>query len=422
MAAEHYEKAWRLLPARRTVLVDLGRMWQAQGRVENSRAALLAASRGGEARAAEMARELLPVRYPFVSEFRRALDLDPANTELRRELGYLLLRMGREDDAEQEFQKIAETAPDDLLSATQLGFLLYGRGERGAAMPLFERVMAGDDDDLANRVRAVLQLPQVVRTRAEAPGSIDARIMAERSIKAGYLKDAVRYLERAHEVDPRDPGVMLKLGWADNMLHEDGQAYRWFALARKSRDRRIAAEASAAWRNLRPANETFRTTVWLYPIYSTRWSDFFSYGQAKTEWRVRFPIHPYVSVRFIGDTTGALGTFNPIYLSESLVHCGGGRGHIRLARSRRLGGSRLGHGLPHPPHAARLPGWRLGSSRRGSSFTRRIAGMVRECDGGWRFREPFRQRFFGIRPSARGIYGGSGFGAQPALLEWEPDL
>ena len=51
------------------------------------------------------------------------------------------------------------------------------------------------------------------------------------------------------------------------------------------------------------------------PIYSSRWGDLFSYGQAKTEWRIRFPIHPYVSVRFIGDTTGALGTFNPIYLS-----------------------------------------------------------------------------------------------------------
>ena len=41
-----------------------------------------------------MARELLPARYPFVSEFRQALALDPANHELRRELGYLLLAHG----------------------------------------------------------------------------------------------------------------------------------------------------------------------------------------------------------------------------------------------------------------------------------------------------------------------------------------
>ncbi len=31
LAAEHYEKAWRLLPDRRSVLVDLGRVWKALG-------------------------------------------------------------------------------------------------------------------------------------------------------------------------------------------------------------------------------------------------------------------------------------------------------------------------------------------------------------------------------------------------------
>ena len=57
LAAVHYEKAWRILPDRRSVLVDLGRVWQAQGRTGEATAALLAASRGGEPRAAEMARE-----------------------------------------------------------------------------------------------------------------------------------------------------------------------------------------------------------------------------------------------------------------------------------------------------------------------------------------------------------------------------
>jgi len=88
LAAEHFEKAWRLLPDRRTVLVDLGRVWKALGRTDDAIAALLAASRGGEPRAAEQARELLPGRYPFVAEFRGALALDPRNAELRRELAH----------------------------------------------------------------------------------------------------------------------------------------------------------------------------------------------------------------------------------------------------------------------------------------------------------------------------------------------
>ena len=111
LAAEHYEKAWRLKPERRYVLVDLGRVWKSLNRVEQANAALLAASRGGEPRAAESARELLPARYPFVPEFRAALALDPANVELRRELAYLLLRMNRQAEAEDEFRII--TASDD---------------------------------------------------------------------------------------------------------------------------------------------------------------------------------------------------------------------------------------------------------------------------------------------------------------------
>src|SRR5262249_11721394 len=125
LAAEHYEKAWRLRPERRTVLVDLGRAWKALGRADDAIAALLSASRAGEPRAAEMARELLPDRYPYLPEFRRALGLDPGNDALRREFAYLLLRMGLQPEAEAEFRSLA---PRDLLAATQLGFLLWARG------------------------------------------------------------------------------------------------------------------------------------------------------------------------------------------------------------------------------------------------------------------------------------------------------
>ena len=42
--------------------------------------------------------------------------------------------------------------------------------------------------------------------------------MAERSITAGYMKDALKYLKIAHESDPLDFAVMLQLGAAYNML------------------------------------------------------------------------------------------------------------------------------------------------------------------------------------------------------------
>jgi len=45
LAAEHYEKAWRLAPDRRSVLVDLGRTWKHDGKDDLANAALLAVQR-----------------------------------------------------------------------------------------------------------------------------------------------------------------------------------------------------------------------------------------------------------------------------------------------------------------------------------------------------------------------------------------
>lgn len=320
LAATQFELAWRMLPDRRSVLVDLGRVWKAMGREADADAALLAASRGGEPRAAEMARELLPERYPFLNEFRKALVLDAANFELRRELGFLLLRMGRQSEAEGEFVILTQNAPDDLLSTTQLGFLLYARGERLAAQPLFDRVVAGKDEDLANRVRAVLRMPQVLRPRpGSAPQSIDAKVMAERSMKAGYIKDALKYLEAAHEADPADFDVMRQLGWMNNIVHRDAVAWRWFDLARRSPDPTLAADAEKGFTNLHGAVTRLRTTAWLYPMFSSRWHDVFAYSQIKTEINLGFAVGPYVSVRFVGDVRGTIGSFSPQYLSESSI-------------------------------------------------------------------------------------------------------
>jgi Tfp pilus assembly protein PilF len=319
LAAEHYERAWRLLPQRRSVLVNLGRVWKALGRNDEAMAALLAASRGGGARAAELARELLPDRYPYVSEFRRALAFDPENTELQRELGFLLLKMNRQAEAEQEFRSLIERDPDDLLSATQLGFLWYARGEREAAQRLFDRVLAGNDEDLANRVRAVLRMPQEAKSRLGAPESVDAKLMAERSIQAGYLKDALKYLRLAHEANRDDFQIMLRLGWVLNLLHEDREAVKWFDLARRSPDSVVAIEAGKAWRNLHRAEEPLRISGWLYPIYSSRWRDLFGYGQVRAEVRTGTRVEPYLSLRLVGDTRRNVGVLTPEYLSESAV-------------------------------------------------------------------------------------------------------
>jgi Flp pilus assembly protein TadD len=326
LAAENYRQAWRLHPQEYSLLVDLGRVWKALDRPADANAALLAASRGPSPRAAEAARPLLPSRYPYVSEFRQALALDPTNVALRRELAYLLLEMHHGPEAEAEFQSLTELAPNDMLSAAQLGLLRLARGDRASALPLLDKVLQSGDQELAANIRAALRLPPDLQDRSSSsslePG---AKEMAERSYRAGFLKDALKYFEAAHEADPGDFSVMLRLGQTYNLLHQDDQAIRWFDLARKSQDPAISAEANKAYHNLRPAYARLRTTVWLFPFFSTRWHDLFSYAQVKTEVRLgHLPFRPYVSLRFDGDTRGTTREIVPQYLSQSAFILGVG--------------------------------------------------------------------------------------------------
>ena len=321
LAATNYRTAFRLLPGRRSVLIDLARVEKALGNSDEMMASLIAASRGAEPRAAEMAREQLPARYPYVYEFRNALELDPSNEALRRELAYLLLRMSQDGrasrgDAEKEFALL-----HDPVSTAQLGFLYLEDKRSDLAMPLLNSVLAHGDRDVANRVRMTLGLPRPLAQGAVA----DPRVLGDRSYQAGFLKDALRYYTEAREANPLDASLALKLGWTNNLLHDDVTALRWFDTARRSADPAIAAEAKHAWSNLRRGQERFQTTVWLYPLFSSRWSDLFGYGQTKTELRLRrLPLHPYASLRLAGDVRRQTAGVLRQSLSENALIVGGG--------------------------------------------------------------------------------------------------
>lgn len=316
LAASHYQKAWTLRPDRRALLLDLGRVYRAMKKNDEADAALLAASRCGEPRVAEEAWELLPKRYPYVYEFERALALDRRNVELRRELAYLHLEMKNRTEAEKEFKALVDIAPDDLLAVAQLGLLKWTRGDEDGALPLLQRVLSSGDAALMERVRAAMKTPRRAETQA---GSPQARDMGLKSLEKGFLNDAKKYFLIAHEDNPNDYEVMLKLGWTYNMLRDDRDAVKWFHLASQSPDPAIAAEASRAYRNLQPETELFRTTVWVFPMFSTRWHDLFGYAQAKTELRLKHAwLRPYLSVRLVDDARGAVefANWGAQYLSE----------------------------------------------------------------------------------------------------------
>jgi tetratricopeptide (TPR) repeat protein len=329
LAAANYKAAFRLLPERKSVLLELARVEKARGNAEGMMAALIAASRGPEPRTAELAREQLPSRYPYVYEFRQALELDPANAALRRELAYLLVQMSENgqasrQDAEKEFSVLAvehsaANWSDDYAAIAQLGLLYLGDELPELAMPLLNRVLAKGDEATANRVRAALHIPLVLAEQKPP----DPRVLGERSYQAGFLKDALRYFSQAREANPLDASLALRLGWTNNLLHDDMTALRWFNVARQSDDAAVAAEANRAWKNLSPEQPHFRTTMWLYPLYSSRWGDLFGYGQVKAEVRLKsLPVHPYGSIRLAGDVRRTSSGPLAQSLSESAVITG----------------------------------------------------------------------------------------------------
>lgn len=302
LAAEEYQICRALKPEKAEMLLALARVWRNLNRLEDAHAALLAASRGADPRTAENALDRMGSRYPYAYEFVNALAIDPRNVPLRRELAYLYLTLGKQAEAVEQFQKALAINPSDRISRNQLD-LLTGAKKRVA-------------------------LSTVVGAKSDA--AVDAKAMGLKSFGLGYSRDAIKYLLQAHENDPNDAEVMLKLGYAYNYAKDDADAAVWFNRARHSDDPAIAADAQKAYRNL-TGQPSALLTVWTLPMYSTRWHDVFDYGQVKRAiplpWNgVNRWLSLYFSARFTGDWKSSVpqSLYNPQYLSDSDVIFGAG--------------------------------------------------------------------------------------------------
>ena len=311
-AAEHYEAAWRVQPPRREeMLLRLARARERAADAERARGAWLLASYSSDTRIAETAREHLPRRYPYASEFRRALELDSKNTVVRRDLAYLLLAVRQREAARREFELVIEHDPGDLLAAAQLAFLYLERRNAAGAVELLEKALKSTDENVARPAREALERVRQARARPH-------RELGEKSLQRSYLRDARRAFGRAYEENPEDYSVALKLGVVSNLLKEDREAMRWFKVASQSSDAEVAEQAAQSFRNLAPQFRRVTTTLWTYPVYSTRYHDLFNYAQLKTEFRLdSLPVRPYLSLRFVGDLKQRTGGQQPQFLSES---------------------------------------------------------------------------------------------------------
>lgn len=322
-AVERYLAAWSV-PSdqpRDPILPKLAAAREAAGDTEGANGAWLLASRSAETRIAEEAKDHLPERYPFAREFRHALELNPRDTGLRRDLAYLWLQVGNAEEARTEFEILLDQDENDLLAAAQLAFLYLEQNNEGAAVELLQRARNSPDDDVARRAREALR--EIDEARAQPH-----RELGEKSLQASYLNDARRELLQAYELNP-DDAVALKLGVVHNLLQQDREALHWFQRASTSPDAAIAGQARQSYDNLAGQFRRVTTTAWMFPFFSSRFKDAFQYAQIKTEVRLGdLPVRPYLSLRFVGDVRQQSGGQQigsaPQFLSESSVIAGVG--------------------------------------------------------------------------------------------------
>ena len=319
-AAERYLAAW-VVPSDRPrdpILPKLAAAREAAGETEAANGAWLLASRSSETRIAEEAKDHLPDRYPYAREFRYALELNPRDTGLRRDLAYLWLEVGNSEEARTEFEILLDQDANDLLAAAQLAFLYLERNNEAAAVELLQRARNSSDEDVARRAKETLREINEAQARPH-------RELGEKSLQASYLKDARRELLRAYELNPDDDAVALKLGVVHNLLRQDREALRWFQRASTSADAAIAEQGRQSYDNLAGQFRRVTTTAWMFPFFSNRFKDAFQYAQIKTEFRVgELPVRPYLSLRFVGDARQQTGGTTPRFLSESSVIAGVG--------------------------------------------------------------------------------------------------
>ena len=152
LAAEHYEKAWRIKPEERSLAARSRPRLETAGPAGRRHrrpacgfpghtAPRLRTSPGAAALALSICIRISE-RHSSRSQERRTAP----RTRLPQ------LEMGNKQEAEAQFKAIHQLAPDDLLSTAQLGFLLLNRHEIVAAQPLLDQVLKSGDPELADRV------------------------------------------------------------------------------------------------------------------------------------------------------------------------------------------------------------------------------------------------------------------------------
>jgi tetratricopeptide (TPR) repeat protein len=159
LAAEQYELAWKLRPAKTELLLDLERAWSALGRPQEARSALVAAWRTGPPRVAERARERLHGAIPAETEIALAAPSRAAGhgedaVLFAKELGLKSLAQSYLADARRYLTLANQQAPGDAEVQYGLGVVENLLGRNREAVRWFAAARRSSDSRVSGPAQA----------------------------------------------------------------------------------------------------------------------------------------------------------------------------------------------------------------------------------------------------------------------------
>jgi serine/threonine protein kinase/Flp pilus assembly protein TadD len=178
-------------------------------------------------------------------EMKRALGVDPANTQTLIWLGQSYARLNRWQSAEESFLRALQLRPNDWVAHNELGMLLYRQGKYLHALSEFRTAALASPKDVLTQSNVGsmylllghvpealerLKLSLSLQRTAFACSLMSAALRSQHSAAS-----ALSFAREATTLDADDSGMWLELGDCESMIHgHEDQARRAYAEAARA--------------------------------------------------------------------------------------------------------------------------------------------------------------------------------------------
>ncbi len=244
--------------------------------------------------------------------FLKALEADPGNTSLRKDLAYLYVRQGSWLSAAGQFEVIHRAHPEDLATALQLGFL-YNRMKRDdLSAEYFKAAAQSQDPKISESARQALKnlRDDTIRARKEQGYEL---------LRQNRRSEAIPVFEEVYRQDPHDDSTMMQLGYLYDAEEQKKKAESMFRAAAASTDPKLAEQARTALRTMHGIESAWFGSLYFAPFYASRFGNEINSLNAKVGLRPSQYFQPYIGLRLTRDTRSQTGRLPVIFSDNTAV-------------------------------------------------------------------------------------------------------